>query len=110
MTIVCENIKRFRKFRGLSQAELGEMIRRSKNVVSNWERGENEPDLDAIAAACKALDVTPNQIFGWEENPEYKAFLQRTFMYQEKLTQLEAQRKAIDAELAELRKKISLEE
>jgi len=107
MTIVCENIKKFRKFRGLSQAELGEKIGRSKNVVSNWERGENEPDLDAIAAACKVLGVTPNQMFGWERHPEYDAFYKRMFVYEQKMKELEEKRKAIDSELASIRKMLS---
>lgn len=107
MTTVCENIKKFRKFRGMSQAELGAKIGRSKNVISNWERGENEPDLDAIAAACHALDVTPNQMFGWEKNPEYDAFYQRAYAYVQKMKDLEEKRRLIDAELADLRQKIS---
>lgn len=79
-----ENIRNFRKFRNLTQAELGELISRSKSVISHWENGENTPDPDSCEKLCKALKVTPNELFGWEEN---KAYIE----HEKKLKQLRAQ-------------------
>lgn len=78
MTNIGENIKKFRVFRKMTQVELGEAVGRSKNVVSNWERGDNAPDLDTLEKICKILKVTPNQMFGWEPNEEYERY--RTYL------------------------------
>lgn len=45
------------------------MLGKSKNVISNWERGDNRPDADTIAKMCKILHVEPNDLYGWEPAP-----------------------------------------
>lgn len=65
------NIKNFRIFRGLKQQDIAEALGRTKSVISNWERGENSPDVESCEKLCKLLKVTPNELFGWEENREY---------------------------------------
>lgn len=77
MNTIGENIKNFRVFRKMTQVELGTAVERSKNVVSNWERGDNTPDLDTLEKICRVLNVTPNQIFGWEPCPDYERYLQK---------------------------------
>lgn len=72
MGIVNENIRKYRKFRGLSQQALAKKVSRATNVVSNWENDVHSPDLDTIVLICEALDITPNQLFGWEVSEEYK--------------------------------------
>ena len=69
------NIKNFRTFRGITQLQLADMLGKSKNTISNWERGDNFPDPDTIERMCSIFEVTPNQIFGWESNPELDAYL-----------------------------------
>lgn len=101
MSNVNENIRNFRKFRGLSQKELGSRVGKSTNVVSNWENGLHSPDLDTIAEICKVLRVTPNQIFGWEENKEYSAHLRRIKIYQERISELKNEISKMEAELSE---------
>ena len=58
-TAVNTNIKNFRTFKGITQDDLAKRIGKSKNVISNWERGDNSPDLDSVAKICVELDVTP---------------------------------------------------
>ena len=77
MNTIGENIKNFRIFRKMTQVELGAAVGRSKNVVSNWERGDNTPDLDTLEKICRVLSVTPNQIFGWDICPEYEEHKQK---------------------------------
>lgn len=44
-----ERMTRARLFAGLDQAEMAALIGRSRNTVSAWERGANEPPLSAVA-------------------------------------------------------------
>lgn len=94
-----ECIREFRRFRNMSQAELAEKISKSKSVISHWESGENSPDPDSCEKLCKVLKVTPNQLFGWEDNPDYLVHVKRMQEYQADINALEAQ-------IFELRRKI----
>lgn len=66
MSTLSENIKKFRLKISLTQDELAQRLGKSKNVVSNWERGDNRPDADSIELMCKIFEVTPNDMYGWE--------------------------------------------
>ena len=105
MKTIGENIRNFRQFRNMTQVELGKALGRSKNVVSNWERGDNEPDLDTIAEICRVLNVTPNQMFGWEKNPEYEDRMARLSKYVEMMAELEKKKSEIERELIDIRRK-----
>lgn len=107
MKCIGENIKKFRTFRGITQLSLGESVGRSKNVVSNWERGDNDPDLDTIEKLCRLLKVTPNQMFGWEPCPEYEAYIREREQYQVQICGLKNEQQKIAAEIARLEKKLS---
>lgn len=105
-----ENIRNFRTFRGIKQQELADQLGKSKSVISNWERGENSPDVEICAQLCKILKVTPNELFGWDTNPEYERWLeeQKSIMeHIEKMTkekqELELQIAAYNAKLAQLK-------
>ena len=43
--------------------------------MSNWEKGANLPDADTIEEICKILEVTPNELFGWNENKEHLEYM-----------------------------------
>lgn len=103
MSKIGDNIKKFRIFRKMTQIELGEAVNRSKNVVSNWERGDNTPDLDTLEKLCVVLDVTPNQLFGWDKNPEYERHQERVNEYRLKLAELEQERKRIESIMSKLK-------
>ena len=70
MSKLPENIKNFRIIRGYSQKELADMLHKSPNVISNWERGINSPEVDLVETMCKIFQCSPNEIFGWEESQE----------------------------------------
>ena len=97
-----ENIKNFRTFQQITQQDLADMLGKSKSVISNWERGENSPDLDSCEQLCKIFKVTPNELFGWEENQEYLQFIKRIGDYQKKLSELRAQKDIIEKQIHDL--------
>ena len=97
-----ENIKNFRIFRGIKQQELADQLKKSKSVISNWERGENSPDLDSCETLCKIFRVTPNQLFGWEPNPEYEQWKQKVAENQKRINALKNKMESMTAEIAKL--------
>ena len=108
--ILNQNIRNFRKFKGISQEELGNQIGKSKNVISNWERGDNSPDIDCVEMICQVLGVTPNQLFGWEPYEEYNEYLSIMAKKQEELHYLEEQSKEIQSRIGDLLISIKTEE
>lgn len=65
---LANNLKEARINKGLKQEELANLIGKSKNVISNWERGDNKPDADTLFELCDILDVDANFLLGWESN------------------------------------------
>lgn len=102
-----ENIKNFRTFRGIKQQDLADMLGRSKSVISNWERGENSPDLDSCEKLCKILRVTPNQLFGWEKNEEYEAWQARIQKTEKEIRDIRKRINSYQAALKRLEEKKS---
>ena len=62
------NLKEARIKKGYKQEELAALVGKSKNVISNWERGDNKPDADTLFKLCDILDVDANYLLGWENN------------------------------------------
>jgi transcriptional regulator with XRE-family HTH domain len=56
-------LREIRKIRGLTQAELAIKSGYSEGMVSRVENGELAPSEDFAAALCKALGVTPKELF-----------------------------------------------
>lgn len=102
MSKVNENIRNFRKFRNMSQKELGERLHKSTNVISNWETGTHSPDLDTIEELCKILKVSPDEIFGWKENDEYSQAMKKIYAYQKKIDELRSQKNNIEKQIHDL--------
>ncbi|RKY11109.1 MAG: hypothetical protein DRP52_06385 [Planctomycetota bacterium] len=53
-----------RKARGLSQAELGELVGLSKRMVSFYEGDTQGPPVDVVIKIAKALNVTTSYLLG----------------------------------------------
>lgn len=68
-------IKSLRIFRGYSQRKLAEKLDKSINTISNWEKDLSSPDLKTMKDLCEVLDVTPNELLGWETNQEYADYI-----------------------------------
>lgn len=101
-----ENIKKYRVYRNMTQEDLAKQLSRSKSVVSHWEKGENNPDLDTCELICKVLRITPNVLFGWEVFEEYERYYRRMTAYAEKIAELKNQKADIDNQIAELNREL----
>ncbi|WP_283608605.1 helix-turn-helix domain-containing protein [Faecalispora anaeroviscerum] len=65
MSILSENIKRYRNQKGLTQAELGKLIEKAPSVIANWEAETNRPDVDSIAKMLEIFEIDANTFLGW---------------------------------------------
>ena len=61
--IVGKTIARRRKARGLTQADLGQMINASRTSIANLEAGRQNVSLRTIYNLCQALNCMPNDLF-----------------------------------------------
>ncbi len=63
-----------RKEKGLTQAQLADMLGISDRAVSKWERGKAMPDSGLMIDLCSALGITVNELLLGQRvsNPEYR--------------------------------------
>lgn len=102
---VGENIKNFRSWRGVTQQALADYLDRSKSVISNWEHGTNSPDVESCKGICKLLNITPNELLGWEKNKEYEKFINDQKRYQEEIESLRNEAAKLQEQIKELEQK-----
>lgn len=57
-----EQLKALRRKRGLSQAQLAELIGVEQPTVQRWESGKRMPDLDSLQTLAQVLGVTPGSL------------------------------------------------
>lgn len=62
-----ENIKKYRKEKGLTQKELADKLNIATNSLSRYEIGERRPPIDMIEKIAEILNVTPIQLMYDEE-------------------------------------------
>lgn len=86
-----EIIKNFRTWRGVTQQEMASYLNKSKSVISNWERGTNSPDVESCMGICTLLNITLNELVGWEKNKDYEKYLEDQKAYEEELKNLRSQ-------------------
>ncbi|MGM0940322.1 MAG: helix-turn-helix domain-containing protein [Bacillota bacterium] len=65
---VGKKIREFRKKKGLTQKELGDLIGVKHNTISNYETGTISPEQDALFALSRALDVSIDDLFPLSDN------------------------------------------
>lgn len=61
--MIGDQIKKYRKKKGLTQEELGRLVNVTTQSVSKWERG-GAPDAEIIPQIAEALGVTTDMLFG----------------------------------------------
>lgn len=66
--MINENIKHFRKTRGMSQEEMAVKLNVVRQTVSKWEKGLSVPDADVLIEMANLLDVSVGQLLGIEES------------------------------------------
>ena len=59
-----QRIRQFRREAGLSQKDIAEHLKVTRNTVINWEAGRYRPDVDLFPPLCDFLGITLNDLFG----------------------------------------------
>ena len=84
-----EQIRKIRRQKGLSQVELGDRIGVSQQVITNYERGIREPDLETMLKIAGALQVSIEILVGEKpvkQDEQTSRALQKRFEQIKKLT------------------------
>lgn len=75
MSSIKENLKKYRKLKELTQADLAKKIGVHVYAIKSWEGGRYEPTAKNIYELSKALDVSMDQLMGIETTEEPKTDL-----------------------------------
>lgn len=67
---ISENIARFRKEKGWTQAELGDRLGVSNQAISKWESGMTMPDIMLLPALADIFGVYIDELFSREVKAE----------------------------------------
>ena len=62
-----EKLLELRKQKGLTQAELAEILFVSRTAVSKWESGRGYPNIDSLKAIAKFFGITIDELLCGEE-------------------------------------------
>src|SRR5688572_12833156 len=63
LDLLGKRIRNARKRRGLSQADLGQLMGVSQNVISRYERGERSIGVEDIPLLASVLQLSPSYFF-----------------------------------------------
>ena len=69
MANIGNSIKRARKMRGLSQAQLAQKLGVTKQTISNYENEVREPDFETLDSLSVALNVSLSYLIGASDDP-----------------------------------------
>ncbi len=64
MSILSQNIRKYRKALGLTQAELAEKLGLTQALITNYERGLHNPPTAKLPDMAKALGVGVEKLYG----------------------------------------------
>jgi transcriptional regulator with XRE-family HTH domain len=62
-----DNIKNLRRQKDVTQEELAKYLNVSFQSISKWERGENLPDINILAALSNFFDVSTDELLGMDK-------------------------------------------
>lgn len=68
-----DRIRRFRKVKGLTQTELGEIVGISQRLMTYYETQGGRPAADLLARFAEALDVSTDVLLGRTEADDPRA-------------------------------------
>lgn len=69
-TKIGRNVKRYRRWNELTQAQLAELIGVSTSLVGHIERGSRKMSIDTLCAICRALGVSSDKILDLDLDKE----------------------------------------
>ena len=64
--IVGENLKTARQAKGITQKQIAMELKKYQSDYSEYETGKIQLDYEKIVYLCHRLDITPNDLFGFE--------------------------------------------
>lgn len=67
---ISENIAKYRKQKGFTQEQLGELLGVTNQAVSKWESGVSMPDVMLLPKIAEVLGITLNRLYGIESNEQ----------------------------------------
>lgn len=67
MRAIAENIRKYRKARGLTQLALAMRLGVTPQAVGKWEREESEPDISLLLPLARELNVSAEALLGAAE-------------------------------------------
>lgn len=62
--IIGDNIKKYRKLKGITQEEFASLIGVTFQAVSKWERAESYPDINYLPSISKILHISIDELLG----------------------------------------------
>ncbi len=65
---LAENIRFYRKQLGLTQKELGALLRGGKSLISNYENQYSTPDIYTICMLAEIFDVSLDELVEYEKD------------------------------------------
>lgn len=69
--MLSETLKRLRDYRGITQAELAQILGITQQAVAKWERNKSEPDSSGLKQLSKYFGVSIDYLL---DNEEKKSF------------------------------------
>ncbi|MBR4861292.1 MAG: XRE family transcriptional regulator [Firmicutes bacterium] len=85
--MLSENIKQYRKAKGLSQEELAVRLYVVRQTVSKWEKGLSVPDADVLIRMADILEVPVSKILGAGDGHPYNETMDAGVLDPEKLAE-----------------------
>ena len=71
-------IRNLRELHSMQQSELAQLVGVRNDVISNWERDVNKPNVDKLILLCKALNTTLAFLLDYSGAEENLSPLERT--------------------------------
>lgn len=80
MTSVSINIKCLRKLNKMTQDELAEKMHVTRQTISNWETGKNQPDIDTLDQLVVIFGTDINYVIYGNKRGDYPRFQRKYVM------------------------------
>jgi transcriptional regulator with XRE-family HTH domain len=71
-----DNIKKYRKLRGLTQIDLSKLIEKSVSTIQKYESNSVKPDINTIKNIAQKLDTSMSSIIGDDDELEFQAHIE----------------------------------
>lgn len=62
-----ENFKKYRKYAGLSQKQVADMLKVYQSNISDWENNLSRPEYENLIKLAKIYDITIEELLGVED-------------------------------------------